>query len=71
MNVMKGEILFFRAGSRLAGRGYDEPRIARIYTNGSCYASPCLPDADMMNREFHESSEWALLSQALTCRTLI
>ncbi|MCQ2303566.1 MAG: hypothetical protein MJZ97_01035 [Bacteroidales bacterium] len=38
---------------------------------GLAVASPCLPDADMMNREFHESSEWALLSQALACRTLI
>ena len=34
MNVMKGEILFFRAGSRLAGRGYDEPRIGRIKRMG-------------------------------------
>ena len=46
MNVMKGEILFFRAGSRLAGRGYDEPRIGRIKRMGLAVASPCLPDAE-------------------------
>ncbi|MCQ2303577.1 MAG: hypothetical protein MJZ97_01090 [Bacteroidales bacterium] len=45
------------------------PRIVRIKRMWPCYASPCLPDADMMNHELRESSEWALLTQALACRT--
>lgn len=67
MNVMKGEILFLRAGSLPTERG----RRTANRANMALLRKSLLPDADMMNREFHKSGEWALLTQALACRTLI